>query len=485
MTLKPLNRTTANAPVRYPERVVQFGGGNFLRGFVDWMIEILNEQAGFDSSIVIVKVTPRGGYDELDAQEGLFHVHLQGMLDGKEVSETRLITCVSRTVYPYQDYASYLALAEQPEIRFLISNTTEAGISYSEGDQFSDQPASSFPAKLTQFLYHRYQHFDGDPSKGCNIIPTELIVQNGTQLRDIILRYADQWGLESGFREWIKQHNLFCNTLVDRIVSGFPKAQSDALLQQIGYDDQLLTMGEPYNSWIIEAPHHLKDELPIDQTDLGIRVVDDADPYRQTKVRILNGAHSSMTWTGLLLGFDLVRQCVEHPTVDRFLRDLVYDEIIPSMDLPQDDLKDFAQATFDRFRNPHIEHHLRDIALNSTSKFRARMVPTLLGYQQKTGRLPRRVVLVFAALIRLYKGEWQGETITLKDDPAAIEWFQQQWQDANSPAAVVDAVLKNNDLWGEDLSAVPGLRDQLTDDLTRIDQGELMALMEAVNETES
>ena len=477
-TLKPLNRQTANVEATHPERIVQFGAGNFVRAFVDWIMQQLNEQTDFASSIVVVKVTPHGTYDALDQQDGLFHIHLQGIQKGSPVSQTKLITCISRTVYPYHDYDAYRSLARQPEIRFLISNTTEAGISYNESDSANDAPPTSFPAKLTAFLHERYQHFAGADDKGCIIMPTELVEDNGAQLRDMILRYAQQWELDAGFSIWIREHNIFCNTLVDRIVPGFPHAQSEQIFNELGYEDKLLVMGESYHSWIIEAPVSLQDEFPVDQTDLHVRIVADAHPYRQTKVRILNGAHTAMVAVGYILGLETVRECVEHPVMGTFLRDLVYKEIIPSMDLPEDELKQFADDVFDRFRNPHIHHRLLSIATNSSTKMRTRLLPTLKCYHKKYNALPERVVIAFAAFIRFYKGEWQGETIPLSDDPAVIDRFRQRWQSLDIDG-LVTAVLQDEALWHEDLSQIVGLHERLCHYLKAIDENGMLPVLES------
>ena len=255
----PLTRDMLDSTERYPERIVQFGGGNFLRGFVDWVVDVLNNETDFASGIVLVKATP-GTYDALDQQDCLFTTYLHGIQDGAFVEETRLISAVNRTVYPYQDFAAYLALARQPEIRFIFSNTTESGIVFSAEDRATDQPPATFPAKLTRFLYQRYEHFGGAPEKACIIIPTELIVDNATRLREIILEYADLWSLDSGFSDWIEVHNVFCNTLVDRIVSGYPQADAERIFAQLGYEDRLLAAGEIYHSWTIEADESLLDE---------------------------------------------------------------------------------------------------------------------------------------------------------------------------------------------------------------------------------
>ncbi len=477
--MQPLSRELYPDLPAYPERVVQFGGGNFLRGFVGWVIDLLNAETDFASGIVIVKATP-GTYDDLEAQDCLFTTYLHGIRAGQLIEETRLIGAVNRTVYPYQDYDAYLALARQPELRFIFSNTTESGIAFSENDSAADKPPGSFPAKLTRFLYERYRHFAGAPDKGCLIIPTELIVDNATRLREIILRYAALWRLEAGFADWIMAHNTFCNTLVDRIVSGYPEARADRIFAQIGYQDRLLAAGEIYHSWIIEAEQSLLDEFPVDKTrtPLNVQIVNDAAPYRTIKVRLLNGAHTAMVPLGLLLGIESVREAMEHKALAAFIQDLIFQEVIPSVtDVPRADLEAFAGAVFDRFRNPQIHHRLLTIALNSSAKVKERILPSLLAYYARTGELPARLVLAVAAFIRLYRGEWRGETLELNDDPAVLAWFAAQWAQTDSIEALVSAVLGNAALWGEDLTAIPGLARQVSDCLRAIEAGDLLLLL--------
>lgn len=476
--LTPLTRETAAVPVTYPERVVQFGAGNFLRAFVDWIIEQLNVQTDFASSVVVVKVTPQGRYEELDVQNGLFHVHLEGILNGAPFAQTQLITCVSRCVYPHEDYATYRALAQQPQIRFLISNTTEAGIQFNAADQATDQPPASFPAKLALFLYERYRHFAGAKDKGCIIIPTELIEDNGSQLRAMILRYATQWQFEAGFAGWVMEHNLFCNTLVDRIVPGFPAARKIKFLAELGYDDQMLVMGEPYHLWVIAAPATLKREFPVEKTALNVKIVDDVAPYRLTKIRILNGLHTSMLLVGYLLGLETVRECVDHPLLGQFLCAEVFQEIIPTIDLPQTELEQFARDVFDRFRNPAIQHRLLTIALNSSAKVKVRLLPTLQAYFAKHQQLPPRVVLSLAAFIHFYKGEWQGRSIPLSDDALVIAWFREQWQTSATIETLVTAVLQNEQLWETDLTQIEGLHAQVSNYLTRMAEAGILPILE-------
>ena len=478
-----LNRETVSNIQSYSERVVQFGGGNFLRAFVDWVIEILNQETDFAGGVVLVKATS-GKYEALDKQDGLFHTLLQGIQAGELVEESKLITCVNRTLYPYEDFDSYLALARQPEIRFIFSNTTEAGITFIDSDKLTDTPPSAFPGKLTLFLLERYRHFEGASDKGCIIMPTELIIDNGTTLHEIILQYAELWGLDSGFTDWVSAHNRFCNMLVDRIVTGFPQADAEKIFESLGYNDALLVAGEIYHSWIIEAQATLLDEFPVNQTKtpLNIKIIDDASVYRTIKVRLLNGAHTSIVPIGHLLGIESVRESVEHVGLGQFVRDLLHQEVIPSIDgVASDELQSFADDVLDRFRNPHIHHRLLAIALNSTSKFKERLLPSLLGYHAKTGKLPARIVLAFSALIRFYKGEWQGNMIPVKDDAQVMAWFKAQWSQSESVEALVTSVLQNDGLWGQDLSLIDGLVEQIVANIQAIDANSLATIIEKLN----
>jgi len=475
MTLPRLDAAVAGQPQRYPERIVQFGGGNFLRGFVDWVVDLLNEETDFASGIALVKATP-GRYPALDAQDCLFTTCLRGIQGGQLYEQTRLISAITRTVYPYDDFAAFLALARQPDIRFIFSNTTEAGIVLHPSDSAEAAPPPSFPAKLTRFLYERYQHFAAAADKGCIIIPTELITDNASRLRQLILQIAAQWQLAPGFARWVNTQNLFCNTLVDRIVPGFPADDAPRLFAQLGYEDRLLVAGEYYHSWIIEAAPSLLQEFPVDQaqTPLQVKIVPDASPYRRVKVRLLNGAHTAMVPLGLLLGLESVGAAMAHETLAPYLHDLVYREIIPPLPgVPQTDLQDFAKAMFQRFRNPHIHHRLQTIALNSATKVRERILPSLLGYVQQQDDLPPRLVLALAGFIWLYR----GELIPLQDDPATVAWFQRAWSSVDKPHAMAATVCAEQALWGQNLCAVPGLVEQLATALQGIADGELLRLV--------
>ncbi len=469
-----LNSQHRSSP-RRPERIVQFGGGNFLRGFVDWIVDVLNNETDFDSGIALVKATP-GSYADLDAQDCLFTAWLHGIQDGENIERVRLISAVNRTVYPYADFDSYLALARQAGIRFIVSNTTESGIVYTKTDQFDDAPPSAFPAKLARFLYERWRHFAGASEAGCIIIPTELITDNGARLRQIILQVSASWGLGAAFADWIERHNLFCNTLVDRIIPGYPAADAERLFAALGYRDRLLVAGELYHSFIIEAPPSLLDELPIDkaQTRLNVQIVPDASPYRTTKVRLLNGAHTAMVPLGLLLGIESVRDAIEHPALGAFIKALIYDEVIPSVsELPVQELEAFARDVFERFRNPRIHHRLQTISLNSASKVKERILPSLLDYHEAIGELPWRLVLALAGFLRLYR----GDICPLNDDPAVLDYFARQWGAADDNRALAEACLRHQQLWDADLSELPGLIAATSAALDAIEAGQLETML--------
>ena len=464
-----LNRQTANLPKQRPEKILQFGGGNFLRAFADWMIDLLNEQTGFSGNVIIVKPTEKRDYTDLRRQEGLFHVSLTGLENGAAFRRTRLIQCVSRVIHPYREWSEFLASAENPDIRFIISNTTESGITFNENDRFGDAPPQEFPAKLTAWLHHRYQCFLGSSSKGCIFLPCELIENNGDALRESILQYAEAWQLGWDFQKWIFQYNFFCNTLVDRIVSGYPGQEAPAILEEVGFEDPLLVAGEYFHSWIIQAPEAVVEELPFNGAGLNVRLVDDLAPYRNMKVRLLNGAHTSMVPVGYLNGCRTVRSVMENPDTARFILEELREEIGPILPLAQAEIEDFIRATEERFRNPAIQHRLLSIALNSVSKYKTRLLPSLLEYQQKHQTMPRRIVFALASLIHFYKGNWNGEVIELKDDPANLDFFREVWADNGDCAgAVADRVLGNTNLWDQDLRSVPGLANTLTNFLEQI-----------------
>lgn len=464
--MNSLNRT--NYPAKqYTERILQFGEGNFLRAFANWMIHEMNKQANFDGGVVAVQPIRQGLVNMLNDQDGLYTLYLNGIKNGEAISEHEIIDCIQRGINPYEHYSAYLALADNQDLRFVISNTTEAGIAYNENDRLNDTPPNSFPAKLTALLHKRFQYFNGASDKGLIVIPCELIDRNGDNLKRIILQYAEDWSLGDEFIEWINEDNIFCNTLVDRIVPGYPREKMDAITQELGYKDNLVVEGEQFHLWVIEGPETVKEEIPAEACGLNIVFTDNMEPYRTRKVRILNGAHTSLVPVGYLYGIDKVRESLEDPIVGNFLKEAIFEEICPTLDLPDEELKQFSNDVLDRFRNPYLEHALISISLNSTSKYKTRVLPSVLEYIKRKNKLPKRLLFSLAALIAFYKGERNGEAIPLKDDAAVLEFFKTQWATNDIPA-ITKATLQNTSFWGEDLTAYNGLEAAVAENLQDI-----------------
>lgn len=470
-----------SAPFALPIKFLQFGQGNFMRGFFDWQVDLLNERSGLNAGVVVVR--PRGGSGSplLDVQDGLFTTVVRGLDEsGAPVSEYRTISCVQREINPATMYGDYLALAQLPQLRFIVSNTTEAGIAVNDSDAFDDAPPSAFPAKLARLLFDRYTHFNGSADKGVVLLPCELIEQNGPALKAAVLHFARLWQLDAGFAAWIDSACVFCSTLVDRIVTGFPDGEADTIAADLGYTDQFLVAAEYYYLFVIEGPAWLADELKLAGANLNIQLVDDITPYKKRKVGILNGGHTALVPVALLAGLETVGQAVNDEQVGAFLAETLAQEIIPALPLPQDELRQFARDVLLRFRNPYIQHRLASIALNSWSKFAARIAPQLLRYVEVQGQLPQRLVLALAATMRLYR----GDVIALSDDAATLDWFKSAWADVDSGkqslAQLAQGWLANEKTWGRDMTAVPGLAQAVTTALVRIDADGMRGALQAL-----
>lgn len=470
--LKKLNRKTAGITTDRPVKILQFGEGNFLRAFVDWVVDILNEETNFNGAIQIVQPIAKGMGETVNNQEGLYHVILNGIKNKKPITETRLITSVTEVINPYNDYMQFLESGENPDLKFIVSNTTEAGINFNKEDSSPLSLPSSFPGKLTALLHHRFSHFDGDPNKGLNIIPCELIDRNGDQLKAMILKYADFWSLSAAFKTWINNHFIFCNTLVDRIVPGFPKETITEIQAKLGFEDNLLVTAEPFHLWVIEGPEELQEQFPVGQTNLQVKFVKDQTPYRTRKVRILNGAHTALVPVAYLYGLRTVRESVEDEFAGNFITRLIYDEVIPTLDLPENELKQFANDVIERFQNPYIKHELLSIALNSISKFKTRVLPSVLEYNSRKGKLPTRLLFSFAALIRFYKGDWNGTLIPLNDTDEVLTFFSKTWK-SNDYKTVTKLTLANESFWGQNLNEINGMTDAVVNYLKIIDERKL------------
>ena len=462
-----------------PERVLQFGEGNFLRAFVDYFIDMMNEKADFNSKVVLCQPIAPGLADMINEQEGLYTLFLRGFENGKKVNDKRVISCVSRCLNPYKDYDAVLACAKNPDLRFIACNTTEAGITYDPACSFTDVPADSYPGKLTQFLYKRFETFGKEPGKGFVILSCELIDNNGKELEKCVLQYAEKWKLGEEFTSWIKQENIFCSTLVDRIVTGYPRNEASSICEELGYQDNIIDTGEVFGFWVIEGPESLKKEPPFEKAGLPVLITDDHKPYKQRKVRILNGAHTSFVLGAYLAGQDIVRDCMEDEVICGFMNKTIYDEIIPTLTLPREELMSFAASVTERFKNPFIDHALLAISLNSTSKWKARVMPSLKGYIANTGRLPKCITASFAFYIAFYRGTElteegltaarpAGNEYTVKDDRPILQFYYDHRND--DVKTLVHAVCVNEEFWGEDLSAIAGFEDAVAGYVAAIEE---------------
>jgi tagaturonate reductase len=464
------------------ERILQFGEGNFLRAFVDWIVFEMNEKGLFDGSAVVVQPIESGLISILNDQNGLYTLYTNGIVDGKAISTPQLIDTISRGINPYDNFNEYLETSHNPDMRFVVSNTTEAGIEYVPTDKLSDAPPSSYPGKLTVWLYERYKHFNGEQDKGMIIIPCELIEKNGGKLKEVILTLANDWELEEDFINWVNNANSFCSTLVDRIVPGYPKDRAEELNAQLGYDDKLIVEGEQFHLWVIEGEKWIENEFPASKAGLNVLFVDDLTPYRTRKVRILNGAHTTMVPVSLLYGIETVRETVEHEVMGKFVEKAIFDEIIPTLDLSKEELNYFANAVLDRFKNPYIKHYLMSISLNSNPKFKTRVLPSLLTYKERKNELPSKLVFALAATIRLYKGDINGTSIQLKDNQSILDMYKELWDNCQSEEDLknmVSTVLSRKDIWEMDLNEVEGLGEKVTHYLSLIEK---VGMVEAIKE---
>jgi len=471
-----LTAAKAPAPSR-PVKVLQFGEGNFLRAFVDYFIDIANEKTDFNGSVVLVKPISMGTlFPAFKEQDHRYTVLLRGLVDGQAVEQARVISSVSDAVDAYADYDAYAAYARCETLRFIVSNTTEAGIVLDESDKLELCPPNSYPGKLTKFLYERAKHFNYAHDKGVIILPVELIDDNGIVLKKCVKALCKLWKLGEEFETWLDESCVFTSTLVDRIVTGYPRGEDQAIWQQLGYEDRILVTAEPFGLWVIESEKDISSELPLPGCGLPVIFTDNQKPYKQRKVRILNGAHTSFVPMAFQCGHNYVLDAMNDPQILTFMQKTLYDEVIPTLTLPKEDLLAFAEAVTGRFMNPYIKHALLSICLNSVSKWRARCMPSLLVYVEKEGKLPEHLTFSLAALMSLYHGgklidgklecQRNGETYTLQDDAAVLEFFAEK---STLPTEeMVSAFLGNEAFLGAELIKVPGIVDSVAASLKAI-----------------
>ena len=476
--MQRLNKSITKAVDR-PVKVLQFGEGNFLRAFVDYIFDVTNEKTDFNGGIVIVKPIEFGNLDRFHDQECQYTLQLRGFENGQPKKITRQITSVVDAVAAIDDYDKYIQYGLCDTLRFIVSNTTEAGIVFDETDDFNACPPKTYPGKLTKLLFERFKKFEGAKDKGIILIPCELIADNGIELKKCIMQFIELWNLGDEFKNWIDTACSFCPTLVDRIVPGYPRDEAAALCEEFGYEDQLIDTAELFGLWVIESDSNLeldqlRKELPFEKAGLNVVFTKDHHPYKERKVRILNGSHTSFVLASFLAGNDLVKQSMDDATIRKYMEETLFDEVIPTLSLPADECKEFADAVIERFQNPFITHKLLDISLNSVSKWEARCMPSFLGYVNKFGKLPKYLTFSIAALMSFYStqkdgevnvgyclvGNRNGEEYNIRDDRFVLDFFKEN--STKEPTEFAKAYLSNTKFFGgEDLSKVDGLVDAI------------------------
>lgn len=452
-----------------PVRVLQFGEGNFLRAFVDWMLQRAFEAGVFQGRAVAVQPIPEGRAKELNASDCLFTVVARGLRGGKPCEEMELVGSLRRVVRAYGEWEEVLRTARSPDLRLIASNTTEAGIALDPNDRYEDDPPRSFPAKLTRLLHERYRALGRDGS-GLVVVPCELIDRNGEALRDCVLELCGRWGLEGDFVDWVREECAFCSSLVDRIVTGFPREEAEELFERLGYRDENLVSCELFHLWAIEAPDWVAEEIPLHRAGLNVVFAEDIRPYRERKVRLLNGGHTSSVAAGYLSGLETVGEVMEDPVLGGFVRKVVLEEILPTVPGDEGSCRAFALEVLERFKNPYLRHPLLSIALNSTSKMRVRVVPPLLDHLRLRGALPRGLVFSLASFALFYRarrgeggyfGLRDGKPYPLRDEEEHLSFMARVWEEFERGPSDLDGlvrrVLSRREIWGVDLTEVEGL----------------------------
>ncbi len=478
------------ASSKKPVRILQIGDGNFLRAFVDWMVDVANGAGLMNGEITIAQPLERGAAEALNAQDGLFTVLLRGVQNGAPIDSKRVVSCVKNSLNPYAQWGTIRQMMADPELRFVVSNTTEAGIAYADEALDENRCPTTFPAKVTSLLLARYKALGGAKAPGLVFLPCELIEANGSKLRKFVLQYAEAWKLPADFTAWIEKSNVFCNTLVDRIVPGYPAAEAEAIFAQLGYKDPLLVAAEPFLLWVIEGPAAIAEELPLHKAGLEVVWTDDLQPYRTRKVRILNGAHTASSLASYSAGLDTVKSMTEDPVISKYLDQVMFEEIVPFVPLPEAERCAYAETIMERFANPHIRHELISIALNSVSKWQVRVLPTVKDYAAKHGKAPAGLSFSLAALLNFYRGQFagaefegkreNGQTYPIRDNAEILAIMNEAWQGATDAGKVAMTLLADTRLWGEDLTKVPGLAAQTAAALARIQAVGVKAAMSAL-----
>ncbi len=455
-----------------PVKVLQFGEGNFLRAFVDWIIDEMNTKKVFNGSVAVVQPMPFGRVKELKDQDGLYTLFLQGLNNGKVVKDHQVITCIEDLINPFEEYNRYLAYADSTDLEFVISNTTEAGIAYDETDVDFTVTPKSFPGKLLALLERRYNTFKGDKSKGLEIIPCELIDYNGDTLKEVMHKLAVRRNMDANFIDWLMNANRYYNTLVDRIVPGYPRGEAEQLQKELGYLDPNMVVGEIFHLWVIDGPKGLEAKLPAPKAGLNVLYVDSIKPYKERKVKILNGSHTCLVPVSYLAGIDTVKETIDDAQIGKFVKEFIFNEVVPTINIPQDQMVAFANSVLERYLNPFVRHELMSIALNSVTKFKTRILPSILENINDLKKQPTHSLFSLAALIAFYRGVRGEQTIALADDQVFLDFFKGAWANFDGSKAackkIVEAFLGMEKHWELNLNTLPGVTDFVTESLYQI-----------------
>lgn len=447
--MKDLNRSTFEAVDR-PVKILQFGEGNFLRAFVDWILQNLNDAGVINADVAVVQPMPMGRVADLEKQDGLYTLCLEGIDKGEKVQSKKIIDVLKDFINPFEQYDKFLGYAKSEDLEIVISNTTEAGIALDETDTDFTKCPKSFPGKLLSFLKTRYDHFNGDATKGLAIIPCELIDHNGDELKRVMNELAKIKGMDAAFIDWMNNACHYTSTLVDRIVPGYPRDNAAQICEEMGYQDNNIVKGEIFHLWVLQKEPFVQEKLPADKSGLNVIFADDITPYKQRKVKILNGTHTAIVPVAYMAGIDTVRESVEDADVGRFAAELINDEIKPTIDLPKDQMDAFANSVVERFKNPFIRHELMSIALNSTTKFRTRLLPTYNDYRKKFGKSPKHILFSLASLAVFYRGKRGDEDIKLADDAKFLDFWKEVWAISDF-GEIAKKVLGAADVWEQNL----------------------------------
>lgn len=483
-----MNGLKRKTPSALPVRVLQFGEGNFLRAFIDWMFHEMNKQGKFNGMAQLVQPLPSGMAEQINAQDGLYTLILRGIADGKTVEKREVIESVKGCLNPYENWNAVVECAVSNDLRFVFSNTTEAGIEYKPESYTPGKCQNTYPAKLTSLVFERWKVFQGDPAKGLVFVPCELIDHNGSTLKQCMKQYAADWNLPEEFSAWLDKACLFVNTLVDRIVAGYPRGEAEKIEAELGYQDRLLDCGEIFHFFVIEGPKSILKELPFTECGLNVIVTDNQAPYRTRKVRFLNGAHTADVPAAILGGLAFVDEMMDDPVFGKMVRKAIYDEIYPTVELPDGEKKFFADSIVERFRNPFAHHRLLSISLNSISKWKVRVLPSLLDYVRIKGELPQVLAFSLAALLRFYRLELDGEgkasglyreiRYPVSDSPDVLAFFAET---AKLPLKeAVGRALANTSFWGMDLNTVPGLAELVAEKTVLIDRAGIREAVKSI-----